>query len=274
MSRTCYLCNKPLSENETKSLDHVLPKHLKSLTQPKTKGYDYAGTIETHERCNNQFGPETYCIKALKLLTIIYDDNCYVLLQHKKHPSITIQAINSDCLRDFTKKDLTFFKFIDASNTSIEDIASPVFYSDKRKTNVRRDALFTSLSVLTKSTAALIIKRNLISIPRKWKVLAFAYVGADTVDFDKFFGNTKPFDIGVKVWIKKTDTGDMFAAYKAKNLLIFFLFNFSESDKFWNGMIDIFQDTTGLCFEGENLNELIDYQWVKAIKPKTAFTGA
>lgn len=263
MTKTCYLCNKSITEVDRKSDDHVLPKHLKALDQPKTKGYDYAGTLPTHESCNNQFGPETYCVKALKFLTVLHDESCFTLLQHKSDPSIKVMVINSDCLKEFTEKDLAFFKLIDGRENSVDDLSTPSFFSGKPKTNPKRAALFVSLAVLTKSTAALLIKRNLSTIPHIWKVLAIPYVGAEAVDFDEIFGNTKPFDIGVKVWLKKTDTDDWFAAYKAKNLLIFFLFKLSETDKFWNGLIERFQDAHCLSFEGDNLNSLMDYQWQK-----------
>lgn len=127
-----------------------------------------------------------------------------------------------------------------------------------------RDALFTSLAVLTKSAAALLVARHLCKIPPRWRVLAIPYSGAtEAADFDEILGNTQPFDVGVKIWLRRFDSGDWFALYRAQNILVFFLFRFSETATIWNGMIERFQNTGCLSFEGEHLNALINYQWRK-----------
>jgi len=132
-----------------------------------------------------------------------------------------------------------------------------------------RDALFTALAVLTKSAAALLVARHLHEVPTQWKVLAIPYrstSGAlDLEELGKLFGDVKPFDIGVKVWLKPFDSGDWLALYQAYNILVIFLFNFSESDTYWNSVIDRFAGAEKLSFEGANLNMLIDYQWQRQV---------
>jgi hypothetical protein len=78
-------------------------------------------------------------------------------------------------------------------------------------------------------------------------------------DFDAMFGDTRPFDIGVKVWLKACHSGDWFVAYRAQNVLVFFLFHLSGSQEFWDGILAKFQDTERLCFEGTRLVDLIAY---------------
>lgn len=264
MADICYLCGKEITEGHINSDDHAVPRQLITRRQPKAKGFDYGGILPTHEKCNNEFGPETYCAKALKLVAVLHDANCVSQFQHAEDPSITMMAINSDCLKEFTQRDLAFFKFIDVRERSIEDFSAPTFFSDKPKTNPMRDALFTALAVLTKSAAALLVARHLSEVPKLWRVLAIPYAGAtEAADFDEIFGNTPPFDVGVKVWLRRFDSGDWFALYRAQNILVFFLFRFSETDTIWNGMIERFQDADRLSFEGEHLNALIDYQWRK-----------
>lgn len=265
MVETCYLCGKEITESDVTSGDHAVPRQFITRKQPKAKGFDYGGFLPTHEKCNNEFGPETYCVKALKLIAVLHDANCVSRFQHKENPSIAMMAINSDCLKEFTQRDLAFFKFIDVRENSVADFSTPAFFSGKPKTNPMRDALFTSLAVLTKSAAALLVARHLSEVPPRWRVLAIPYSGAtETADFDEIFGNTQPFDVGVKVWLRRFDSGDWFALYRAQNILVFLLFRFAETDAIWNGMIERFQDTDRLCFEGEHLNALIDYQWRKA----------
>ena len=264
MNEICYLCGKEITEGDVNSDDHAIPRQLITRKQPRAKGFDYGGILPTHEKCNNEFGPETYCVKALKLIAVLYDENCASLFQHAENPSITMMGINSDCLKEFTQRDLAFFKFIDVRENSIADFSTPTFFSGKPKANPKRDALFTALSVLTKSTAALLVVRHLSEVPPQWRVLAIPYTGAtDATDFDDIFGNTQPFDVGVKVWLRRTDSDDWFALYRAQNILVFFLFKLSETDTFWNGVIERFQDADRFSFEGEHLNALIDYQWKK-----------
>lgn len=259
MVKICYLCGKEIEEGNIISDDHVIPRQLITRNQPIAKGFDYGGFLPTHEKCNNEFGPETYCVKALKLISVLRDENCVFRSPHEP-----MMVINSNCLKEFTQRDLKFFKIIDVRINSIEDFSTPAFFSEKPKTNPMRDALFTALAVLTKSAAALLVSRHLCEIPTRWRVLAITYSGAtEAVDVDIIFGNTQPFDVGVKVWLCPYDSGDWFALYRAQNILVYFLFKLSETDTNWNGMIERFQDARPLYFEGEHLNALIDYHWKK-----------
>lgn len=65
----------------------------------------------------------------------------------------------------------------------------------------------------------------------------------------------------MKVWLRRFETGDWFALYRAHHILVFFLFHLSKDDTIWNGMCDRFKDAERLSFEGNNLNELINYRW-------------
>ena len=173
-------------------------------------------------------------------------------------------ALNSACLKEFTKRDLVFFKFIDVRQKSVADFSTPSFFSDKPKTLPIRDALFVALSVLTKSAAALLVARHLQVPPPSWNVLAIPYTGAtEAHDFDAIFGSTKPFDVGVKVWLRRFESGDWFALYRARSVLIFFLFRLSPSAENWNGMVERFPDAEKLAFTGARLMDLIGYRWQK-----------
>lgn len=251
----------PVTE-EASTDDHAVPKQLISRAQPKAKGFDYGGVLPTHVECNNRFGPEIYCSKALELISVLHDEKCVSKFQHKDDPSIQMMALNSECLKGFTKRDLRFFKFIDVRDKDVAEFSAPSFFTGKPKTNPIRDALFVALAVLTKSTAALLVARKLQALPSRWSVLAIPYSGAtEAHDFDSLFGDTKPFDIGVKVWIRPFDSGDWFALYRARNVLVYFLFRLSKTDAIWDGMLARFPDAERLSFEGARLNELIDYKW-------------
>lgn len=93
MAESCYLCGKEIAENDVSSGDHVVPRQLISRTQPKVKGFDYGGVLPAHDRCNNEFGPETYCAKALQLIEILQDPKCVSRLQHSACGRVSILAI-------------------------------------------------------------------------------------------------------------------------------------------------------------------------------------
>ena len=234
MAQICYLCSHPVDQDS--SGDHAVPKLLISRAQPKAKGFDYGGVLATHAECNNRFGPETYCAKALRLIEVLHDPKCVSKFQHKSDPSIRMMALNSECFKGFTKQDLAFFKFIDVRGRTLAEFSAPSFFSDKPKTVPIRDALFVALSILTKSAAALLVARHLHVPPASWDVLAIPYTGAtEAHDFDEIFGATKPFDVGVKVWLRRFESGDWFALYRARNVLVFFLFRISMATGNWNG---------------------------------------
>jgi hypothetical protein len=75
LTELCYLCGRQLAAEEV-SEDHLFQQQFVARPQPKTKGYDYAGILLTHELCNRKFGnagrgPESICRKALGLQGII-----------------------------------------------------------------------------------------------------------------------------------------------------------------------------------------------------------
>lgn len=263
MDRICYLCGLPIVKVEL-SEDHTIPKCLISRKQPKMKGFDYGGKLPTHAVCNNRFGPEIYCSKALEIIAVLNDENCPPIFQHKDDPSIVMMGVNSECLKDFTDRDLRFFKFIDLRNKGIKEFWSPSFFSDKPKTDPMRDSLFVALAVLTKSAAALLVARHLCKVPNRWRVLAITHSGTEGIDFDDVLGITMPFDIGVKVWLKHLGPGYWLATYSVRDILVIFLFRFSDSAYLWDHTIREFADVGPLYFEGTQLVELIDYQWRRA----------
>lgn len=259
MNDICYLCGLEVSGEKTE--DHVVPRQFIKRQQPKVKGYDYAGVLPSHGACNNNFGPETYTQKALALIKALYDENCSLKQQSSDNPEIQIMVINSECLPGFTQRDLEFFKLIDLSESNYEDWSNPAFFRTKKKTNVKMEALFTALAVLSKSAAALLVSRYLHSVPDYWRIVAIPYIGAATVDFDELLGDTKPFEDGVKAWIRQMENSDWIVVYKVEDVLVYLLFWLSGEKSVIAGVMNIFDDAERLLFEAMNLNHLINYQW-------------
>ncbi|MEE9494670.1 MAG: hypothetical protein V3W04_15025 [Gammaproteobacteria bacterium] len=172
-------------------------------------------------------------------------------------------ALNSNCFPGFTERDLEFFKFIDVRNEDCSDWSNPKYFKGKKKINPKKDALYAALAVLSKSAAALLVSRHLNSVPPFWRVVAVPYIGAGTVDFDAILGNTKPFEVGIKAWIRPMENDDWFVVYKADDVLVYLLFWFSGEKAVVEGVSEIFNDADRLLFEGRNLNLLVNYEWKK-----------
>jgi hypothetical protein len=261
-SSTCYLCGLRIPAGE-ETRDHVVPKQLIQREQPRAKGFDYAGFLPSHQKCNNEFGPEGYVNSALELIRVLHDEDCFIERQHRDRPDIKIMALNQDCLKGFTKRDLAFFKFIDVRDLEYEEFTAPAFFEGKPKTNALKQALHTALAVLTKSAAALLVSRRVREVPPRWRVVAMMYQGDTSgLDLSRFLGDIKPFDIGLEVWIRPLETGDWLAVYKTPRALLFLVFWFSGRREVLEQVEKSFGDTDCLLFEGERLIELAAAEWV------------
>jgi hypothetical protein len=257
----CYLCGKTIASSSS-SQDHVVPRLLLGNVQPKRMGFDYGGALPTHKKCNNEFGPEVYGQRALELITVLHKPGCFVHYRHAADPSIRLMALNSACLPNFTKRDLQFFKIIDATLRETGAHPSLAEIAAAKAVNPKRDALFTALTVLCKSAAALLVSRKLHLVPAQWHILAVPYVGdADAIDLDELFGDTKPFGRNVKVWLARLATDDFLVGYRASDVVVFFLFRFSPTLDAWRKMRNRFRHATRLRFTGSSLKELLHRGW-------------
>lgn len=263
-SDLCYLCGESLG-NQKVNEDHVVQKQFIRRNQPKVKGFHYAGTLFTHENCNNKFGGniERMCQKALQLLNALYSDKV-LYREHKDNPDIKVVAIRSDALSSFSKEDKEYFGLIDIQDDFFKNPTA--FLANKRKINLFKKPVNIALSVLAKSSAGFLIKYRKIPLIPKWRILAIPYRDVNnSVDLDEIFGYTKPFEAGIKLYAKaftnRTYNRDWFLAYKANNFIALFclgltddLFNFEITAKG-------FSDAEHLFFESNRLIDLIDYDW-------------
>ena len=263
MTSICYLCGLPI-RGAHPSGDHVVPATLISRSQPKVRGFDYAGKIPTHAECNNEFGPETYVRKALDLLVLLHSDDGKTVYKHRDHPDIEFQALDASKLSRFTVRDLAFFKIIDMREEDYGKWMDPGFFDNKSKTNASRDALLVALSVLAKSAAALLIKRHLTTVPNLWRIYAGAYVGdARKLDFDSLLGATVPFDTDLKVWIRPMDfANEYLVIYRTGNLLVYFFFLLSSRHE-PPEIRQFFSDADIYCFIGSSFKDLLNNGWQK-----------
>jgi len=264
MSTICYLCGKDIPDDEKISSDHVVPKLLIDREQPRVKGYDYGGFLPTHDICNNSFGPESYCRVALKILSKLYDPECISKHQHKQHSNLLLMTLNSECFDEFSEKELFFFKIRDVRNNSCSEIKDPEFIQQTQPVNIEAKVLFTSLAVITKSAAALLIKRHLKKVPTTWKVLSIPYHGiTDELNFDTILGEAKPFDIDVKVYINDMKSDLYLVVYIAYGVMFYLFFQIDGGRRKLKDIAMKFNDADPYFFKGKFINDLLSCKWRK-----------
>lgn len=260
MAQLCYLCGKVIEEQA--SGDHVVPVTLIDRVQPKARGYDYAGKLPTHPECNNRFGPEVYVSKAIDLIIFLEGEDGHVVFRHRDRPDVEMQALDASKLPEFTQRDFEFFRLIDVREIDEPDWSNPEFLRDKPRTNPKRNSLGVTLSVLAKSAAALLVKRGIKYVPQEWRIYAIPHIGAsDETNFDEIMGQTLPFATGFRAWMKMIDAGpDWIVVYRAKSVLIFFVFVFGENNSAAR-LKEQFSDAHVFEFTGEALNEMLQRGW-------------
>lgn len=255
----CYLCGKALGDEE--SNDHVVPSTLIKRSQPKIKGFEYAGKLPTHPSCNNRFGPEKYVSNALALLAALDDPDTFLERELVQNSAIKVLVINAEKLPTFTRKDLEFFKIIDVRAKEEREWSTSEFFRDKKRTNPLRDATFVALSVLAKSAAALLIKRKGLAIPSNWRIFACPFTGSMS-GLNLVSGETVALDHGVHAVIKQASNGDWFVAFEAHRFVVFMLFAFFATSPEPITSLGLL-DADWFVFEGSAINDLLQKSWTK-----------
>jgi len=260
MNLICYLCGEEII-NETPTGDHVISRQFITREQPKVKGFDYGGKLPTHRDCNTRFGPEKMGSKALQILGA-YKNQIYTSSQD---PTIAIQPFRKEELSSFSKEDFEFFGLIDTTNYNYKDWAQNLeFFKDKKKIIPLEKPLNIAISVLVKNAGALLVKRFKVSPQSYWNVLCIPHQTPNSLDLDSIFGNTQPFEIGVKVWIKKFDNNaDYIACYKNQKVALIIIFSLSQDEKYSKYCIATFQNAEKLLFKSQRLMDLVNYNWLK-----------
>ena len=262
MTDICYLCGLPITASQVRSDDHVIPATLIRRDQPRAKGFDFGHYLSTHEKCNNEFGPETYVAKGLDFLSILNEPTLGSPLQLRAHPDITILPLDSTNFSHFTRRDLTFFKMIDAREFDVSELSDPDFYTGRVKTNPIRDVLPVVLSVLAKSAAALLVKRHLQELPDFWRIYAHPYTGdLSQFDLSELLGESKPFDKELRVWVVELPNSNWHVIYAAKDTLVYLTFAFNDRRRLLRELKTTHAGAHTFNFTGKCINELLVVGW-------------
>lgn len=267
MNTTCYLCGKIILESDSKNKDHVFPQQFINRKHPKSKGFDYLGILPTHQRCNSQFGDsksdsESMVKKSLKLISVLFNPNSHIIREHKENPNLKVLGINSDFLTDFSRKDLQFFQITDVRNIDYKILSSVEFLHSQKSVKPFDKSSNVCLSVLAKSAAAILIKKESISIPSNWIIVAYpGFIQNIEIDFDSFLGDTKPLEEGIKFWSKSIDPDNYICVFKFESIIIFFHYAFDLGLHIGEVLPEHFKGENIVVFKGNNLLDLIGYEW-------------
>ena len=257
---SCYLCGKKFFPDDQVTGDHVVPQALlERLTQPKVRGLDYAGRIRTHRTCNNHFSDETFFRKALHLVELCLAGTMHNPLQSTKDPSVSILPVTDDQVPNFGKNDLERFNFIDTREIPYETFTDPRFFEDKPKTNLLKTSMHAAMTVMAKSSAALLVKRFLRSVPDHWLIFASAYDARD-IDLDNLFEGIKSFDRINRARIQRVHPDEWSILFQHRSILISFSFVFHQRDPMFNPGL-FHPDSEIHRYAGADLSSLLRDQW-------------
>jgi len=267
MNEICYLCGKEIQSYDTKNKDHVFPKQFVTRKHPKEKGFDYFGILPVHKECNSKFGDPTSATesmvkKSLKLINVLFNPESHIVRIHRENPNIKVLAINSEYLEDFSNKDLEFFKISDVRNINYNTLTSLEFLNNQKSVKPFDKSTDVCLSVLAKSAAAILIKRNSVKIPQNWTIAAYPGFTQDIdSDFVKILGETKPLEKGIKFWSKLINSDNYICIFKFETIVVFFHYAFDSGLYIKKVLPDIFKGKDIVVFSGNNLLDLVNYKW-------------
>ena len=258
---TCYLCGQAV-DGLVGSRDHVIPRAILGKRPPKVRGFDYGGVLPTHPECNNRFGDETYVRMALQLMGALHDSSVTLVQPAPGNQNGRVLALNEEKLTGFGPRDFRFFGIHDARNESMANLGDPGYYADKPPADIRKTVMCTTLSVLAKSAAALLVKRYLAEVPSKWDVVCVPYLGDSTgIDLSSFFEETKPFAEDIRVWTRSFEANSWILIYAANTVTVCFFFLMDDDCNLVVGIQERFPLEECLEFRGEVLMDLVGHDW-------------
>jgi len=260
MEDICYLCGTAIEPGHRITGDHVVPVVFLGKKQPKRVGFDYAGRLRTHQACNNNFSDESFLNQAVHLLELGRTQQMHSALQSREHPEITILPVTPDQVPRFTGREFKRFDLTDTRHVDLEALKNPAFYEGKKKVNLFRIAAQATIAVKAKSSAALLVKREIKRVPSHWRIFATPFEIGDKVDLAAHFGSTKPFGPYTRATMREVASGEWVVVYQHRNFLTFLLFILHERDVDPRKTLS-HPDCEIYAFFGTSINELAGYDW-------------
>lgn len=171
-------------------------------------------------------------------------------------------ALNEVKLPGFRPRDFRFSGIHDARNDSPEGFDDPAYYVGKPRTDFRRTVVCTSLTVLAKSAAALLVSRHLAELPDSWDIVCVCGVGdAIGADLAPMFRETRTFAPDVRISAKRFERCSWVSVYVTGSATVCFFFLSDSDRKLVEGIRERFAGVPCLRFQASSLTSLVGNDW-------------
>jgi SEC-C motif len=254
----CYICGDDIEPGEQRSDDHRVPKLLLKGAQPRRRGFDYGGVAPTHPRCNNEFRDEVAAGTALRILRAIHLPHATTLARHPDDPTLAIFAMNADVFGQFSEAEFAFFKMRNAASATT--IPTPDEVRAGPKTNLLRQAVPIALSVLLKSSVALLVDRSGLPASGPRYIWAIPWTCDPAHAQDLRAEGFQPFHDEV-LWKVVQERDLIQVRYYAHGVLVYFFLLEQPNMTLERQIMAAVPDADHWLFEGRSLRELRESPW-------------
>jgi SEC-C motif len=259
MSATmCYICGNAIGPGEASTDDHRVQRLLLEGAQPRRRGFDYGGVAPTHAECNNEFRDEVNAAAALRIMRALSQPNATIFGVHPDDPTLPVQALNSEIFGAFTDAELAHFKIGNA--TTSDTLPTPAEIRKGTKSNLLKQTVPIALSVLVKSSTALLVDRHGLPASAPRTIWATAWQPdpgfVQTLREDGY----KPFHEEV-FWKVNAEKDVIEVRYYAHGILVYFWFMQHPTLAQQQRLIAALPQVDHWVFEGSSLRELETRPW-------------
>ena len=119
--------------------------------------------------------------------------------------------------------------------------------------------MHAAMTVMAKSSAALLVKRFIRSVPSHWLILASTY-DARGINLDDIFQGVKPFDRINRARIERIHPEEWSVLFQHRSILVSFGFVLHQSQPEFNPGF-LHPDSEIHRYAGSDLNNMLKEQW-------------
>lgn len=254
----CYICGESIPPDDECTDDHRVQKLLLDGAQPRRRGFDYGGVAPTHRKCNSEFREEVTAGAALRILRAMHLPDAMKIGVHPDDPSIEIMALNAEIFGEFSDAELAFFKMKNVSGTGA--LPTPDDVRRGEKNNLLRQAVPNALSVLLKSSVALLVDRHGLSASASRHIWATPWVCDPEFAEQLRLDGAKPFH--EEVFWSVNRAGDVLEVrYYAHGIVVYFWFLPEPRMALEKRIMATLPNADHWLFQGSSLRDLRQRPW-------------
>ncbi len=121
--------------------------------------------------------------------------------------------------------------------------------------------LNSALTVLVKNSAALLVKRYNVSTKSFWRVIVKPFYSYNNeLNLNSLFGDVKPFEEGLNIWVNPFDGGDWLIRFQYFKQIFFVFFSITGRKEIIEKVSEkFFKKTESYYFQSNQLIDLVNY---------------